>query len=46
MLATKGIAQGLAPVPECEVSSHLPLLPAAAGGKKEHWKALKFSQSY
>jgi hypothetical protein len=28
------------PLPEREVSSHPPLLPAAAGGKKENWKAL------
>jgi hypothetical protein len=37
----KGDCKGrLAPLPEREVSSHSPLLAAAAGGKKEHWNAL------
>jgi hypothetical protein len=39
MLVTKGMAKGR-PVPEREVSSHPPLLPAAAGGKREKGKAL------
>ncbi len=41
MLAKKGLQRAARPVPEREVSSHPPLLPAAAGGKREHWKALK-----
>ncbi len=40
MLGTKGMAKGGSPLPEREVSSQPPLLPAAAGGKREHWKAL------
>ena len=40
MLAKRGLQRAARPVPEREVTSHSPLLPAAAGGKKEHWKAL------
>jgi hypothetical protein len=40
MLVKKGLQRAARPVPEREVSSHLPLLPAAAGGTSEHWKAL------
>ena len=40
MLAKKGLQRAASPLPEREVSSHPPLLPAAAGGKKENWKAL------
>ena len=37
----KGIAKGLADLcRSARLSSHPPLLPAAAGGKREHWKAL------
>ena len=39
MLAKRGL-QRAGPLPEREVSSHPPLLPAAAGGKKENWNAL------
>jgi hypothetical protein len=38
----RGLQRAASPLPEREVSSHPPLLPAAAGGKKEHWKALTF----
>jgi len=41
MLATKGIAKAASPVPEREVSSHPPVFPAGAGGKRENWKALQ-----
>ena len=33
-------AEGGSPLPEREGSSPFPFLPAAAGGKRENWKAL------
>jgi Tfp pilus assembly protein PilF len=40
VLAKSGSAEGGSPLPVREVSSQLSLLPAAAGGEKENWKAL------
>jgi len=40
MLVKKGLQRAASPLPEREVSSHPPLLPAAAGSKREIWKAL------
>jgi hypothetical protein len=40
ILGKKGLQRAASPLPEREVSSHPPLLPAAAGGKTENWKAL------
>ncbi len=36
----RGWQRAARPLPEREVSSQAPLLPAAAGGKREHWKAM------
>jgi len=38
MLAKRGLQRAASPVPEREVSSHPPLLPTAAGGKRRSGK--------
>jgi hypothetical protein len=40
ILGKKGLQRAASPLPEREVSSHPPFLPAAAGGTKQNWKAL------
>ena len=38
--SNRGLQRAASPLPEREVSSHPPHLPAAAGGNREPWKAL------
>ena len=45
VLVAVGVQRAASPVPEREVSSHPPLLPAAAGGTREKWKALSLKRN-